>query len=149
MWCLTEFGLIIRLVYLWFAPADRLHSWSEGVFPLQKQISPLISRWAPGSSWGISIDQPGSVSCISSAYLPLVEKIIFPFFFPRRSLCCISEAGEGERCECHWCGDGNESPALLKPAPGQSIKALFEYSHGSANRRAEWAVAAVTRIPSN
>lgn len=35
---LTEFCLIIRLVYLWFATADWLFSCSEGVFPLQKQF---------------------------------------------------------------------------------------------------------------
>lgn len=34
---LTEFGLIIRLVYLWFSTADWLLSGSEGVFPPQKQ----------------------------------------------------------------------------------------------------------------
>lgn len=34
---LTEFSLIIRLVYLWFASADWFPSSSEGVVPSQKK----------------------------------------------------------------------------------------------------------------
>lgn len=43
---LTEFGLIIRLVYLWLAAADRSRSPSEGVSPPQKQSTPGIPRCA-------------------------------------------------------------------------------------------------------
>lgn len=55
--CLTEFGVLIRLVYLWFATADRSLSPSEGVFPPQKQSSPRISRCALGTSGDTSISR--------------------------------------------------------------------------------------------
>lgn len=35
--CLTEFGVFIRLVYLWLAPADWFLSSAEGVFPPQQR----------------------------------------------------------------------------------------------------------------
>lgn len=47
-------------------------------------------------------------------------------------------------CATEWCRNGNECAARLTPASGQSIKAVFEYSHGSANRMKEKAAAVAT-----
>lgn len=76
--CLTEFCLIIRLVYLWFATADWLFSCSEGVFPLQTQISPLISDCTLETSGDISIDEAGSVNRTSPTYSTPVYREISP-----------------------------------------------------------------------
>lgn len=108
-----------------------------------KAISPLISRCALETSGDISMDEAGSINCNSSTYSTPVFKIISPNVFSVRPL--TSHLGCRPSSVCHrgWCRNGNESPSLLKPALGQSIKPVFEYSHGSANRMKEKAAAAV------
>lgn len=112
-------------------------------------ISPLISRCAPETSGDISIDEVGSVNCTSSTY----SNSRVEYYFTdcaSRAASCISSLQPTKLCVCHgeWCRNGNESPALLKPAPGQSINAVFEYPQGSANRLKEKAATAVMPNPS-
>ncbi len=113
-----------------------------------KAISPLTSRCALETSGEISIDEAGSINCTSSTYSTLVWRIISPIVFSVRPP--VSHLGSRPSSVCHreWCRNGNESPALLKPALDQSIKAGFEYSHGSANRMTEKAAAAAMPNPS-
>lgn len=106
-----------------------------------KAISPLNSRWALETSGGKSIDKAGSINCTSSTYSPPGWKIISPIRFSLRSLAYHLSSLPSRVNHGEWCRNENESSALLKPAPGQSIKASFEYSHGSANRAGERAAA--------
>lgn len=95
------------------------------------------------------MDGAGSVNCASATHSTLLQKIISPIVLSVGPL--VSHLGSRPSGVCHGESDvGMEMspPALLKPAVGQSIKAVFEYSHGSANRMKEKAAAAVMPNPS-
>lgn len=166
---LTEFGVLIRLVYLWFATADRSLSPPEGVFPPQKQSSPRISRCALGTSGDTSISRIRlhrlglSPTALSKSQLDarVCGRIISPIPFSgqppaphlgsRPRTVCVRVCVRVSECVCvtERCRNGNECAALcvLTPAQGQSIRAAFEYSHGSANRMKEKAAAASDARP--
>lgn len=146
--CLTEFWLIIRLVYLWFATADWLFSCSEGVFPLQKQSRSwyLVALWNPPEIYPLM--EPAPLTALPRHPQHSCRRLFHRLSCPWGRLYLISAADPAVCATESDVGMEMSPPALLKPALGQSIKAAFEYSHGSANRMKEKAAAAVMPNPS-